>query len=383
MINLKSCCGCTACMHVCPVKCIAMQEDEEGFLYPVIEEEKCIHCHKCEKVCPIPNTDDLNTKTETFVGYSRDEAIRKQSSSGGIFSVLAEWILQESGVVFGASFDENFEVCHIAIETEEDLEKLRGSKYVQSRMENVYPEAKQYLEMKRKVLFTGTACQIEGLKKYLNHEYENLYTIDVLCHGVPSPKIWRMYLEEKKKQYHASVEKFEFRNKENGWKNYSINILFSNKQRYRVHYFEDKFMKMFLGNIDLRPSCYECPFKDFPRISDMTIGDSWGIEKYMPDMDDDKGTSIILVHSSNGEKMLEAIRTNLIIKEAKLDEILPPTADSRKSVEMHPNRKKYWEGVKSGESFDTLYRYVQKSILQRVIILFRYMTIRLKGICTK
>ena len=378
MINLKGCCGCTACMHVCPVKCIAMQEDEEGFLYPVIEEEKCIHCHKCEKVCPIPNIENLNTKTETFVGYSRDEAIRKQSSSGGIFSVVAEWILQEGGVVFGAAFDENFEVCHIAIETEAGLEKLRGSKYVQSRMENVYPEAKQYLEMKRKVLFTGTACQIAGLKKYLNHEYENLYTIDVLCHGVPSPKIWRMYLEEKKKQHHASVEKFEFRNKENGWKNYSINILFSYKQRYRVHYFEDKFMKMFLGNIDLRPSCYECPFKDFPRISDMTIGDSWGIENYMPDMDDDKGTSIILVHSLNGERMLEAIRKNLIIREAILNEALPPMAESRRPVEMHPNRKKYWEGVKRGESIDVLYRYVQKNILQRVVSFIRHIAMRLE-----
>lgn len=379
MTNKKDCCGCTACLNVCPVQCITMQEDEEGFLYPVIEKEKCIHCHKCEKVCPVQNTDCLNSKTETFVGYSRDEEIRMQSSSGGIFSVTAEWILQQSGVVFGAAFDENFEVHHIAIETIEDLKKLRGSKYVQSRLENVYPEVKQYLEMKRKVLFTGTACQIAGLKRYLNKEYDNLFAIDVLCHGVPSPKIWRMYLEEKKKQHHTSIEKIEFRNKANGWKNYSMKISFSNVKPYCVHFFEDKFMRMFLDNIDLRPSCYACHFKDFPRESDMTIGDSWGIEKYMPDMDDDKGTSVILVHSSNGEKLFKAIRNSLIVREAKLDEVLPVTADSRKSVEMHPNRRKFWKGVERGECIEILYGYIQKSFIQRAVCFIRYIAIRLKS----
>ena len=378
MINKKGCCGCTACMHVCPVKCIAMHEDEEGFLYPAIEKEKCIHCHKCEKVCPIRNTDNLNRKTETFVGYNRNEEIRKQSSSGGVFSVIAEWILEQDGVVFGAAFDENFEVHHIAVESKDELAKLRGSIYVQSRLENVYPEVKQYLEMDHKVLFTGTACQIAGLKKYLDKEYENLYTVDVLCHGVPSPKIWRMYLEEMKRQYNALIEKVEFRNKETGWKNYSMNIEFSNKQYFCVRYFNDKYMRMFLENIDLRPSCYSCHFKGFPRISDMTIGDSWGIEKYMPDMDDDKGTSIIFLHSLKGKRIFDLIKKNLIVREVRLDEVLSSTADSRKSVEMNPNRKKFWEGVKRGENIDTLYGYVQKNFVQKIISLIRYMGTRLK-----
>lgn len=377
MINKKECCGCTACMHICPMKCIAMEEDEEGFLYPVINEEKCIHCHQCENVCPIQNIKDSDARTETLVGYSRNEEIRKQSSSGGIFSVLAEWILQQNGVVFGAAFDENFEVHHISVESKEKLAKLRGSKYVQSRLENVYLEIKQYLEINRIVLFTGTACQIAGLKKYLDKEYENLYTVDVLCHGVPSPKIWRMYLEEMKRQHNALIEKVEFRNKETGWKTSSMNILFSDMQRYCVDFFEDKFMRMFLDNIDLRPSCYSCYFKGFPRISDMTIGDSWGIEKYMPDMDDDKGTSIILIHSLKGEIMLDAIKKNLIVREAKLDEVLPSTADSRRSVEMHPNRKKYVDGINRNQSFQSLYEYVEKSLVQKIIGFIRYMMIRL------
>lgn len=372
MRNKKECCGCTACFHICPINCIVMKEDEEGFLYPNIDKAKCIHCNKCKEVCPNRNIENRNTRTQTFVGYYKDDEVRKQSSSGGIFSAIAEWILQQKGVVFGAAFDENFEVHHIAVETKEELIKLRGSKYVQSRLENTFLEAKEYLEKKRKVLFTGTACQIAGLKNYLSAEYENLYTVDVLCHGAPSPKIWRMYLDDKKEQYQASINKVEFRNKDDGWKNYFINIAFSNMERFYTHHNKEKFMRMFLDNLDLRPSCYSCVFKEIPRISDVTIGDSWGVEKYMPDMDDDKGTSVILVHSSNGEKIFREIRKKLIVSEVGLDVAVSPTADSRKSVTMHPNRNKYLEGVKRGENFDVLYEYVKKSFLQRAVGYVQY-----------
>ena len=372
MRNKKECCGCTACFHICPINCIVMKEDEEGFLYPNIDKAKCIHCNKCKEVCPNRNIENRNTRTQTFVGYYKDDEVRKQSSSGGIFSAIAEWILQQKGVVFGAAFDENFEVHHIAVETKEELIKLRGSKYVQSRLENTFLEAKEYLEKKRKVLFTGTACQIAGLKNYLSAEYENLYTVDVLCHGAPSPKIWRMYLDDKKEQYQASINKVEFRNKDDGWKNFFISIAFSNMKRFYTHYYKDKYMRMFLDNLDLRPSCYSCVFKEIPRISDVTIGDSWGVENYMPDMDDDKGTSVILVHSSNGEKIFREIRKKLIVREVGLDEVVSPTADSRKSVTMHPNRNKYLEGVKRGENFDVLYEYVKKSFLQRAVGYVQY-----------
>ena len=376
MINQQDCCGCTACLHSCPVHCITMREDEEGFLYPVINEEHCIHCRKCETVCPMRRMENRNTETAAYVGYCRNEAIREQSSSGGIFSALAEWVLQQDGVVFGAAFDENFEVCHTAIETTAELGKLCGSKYVQSRLGNAYSEVKHYLEMEHIVLFTGTACQIAGLKKYLNREYVNLYTVDVLCHGVPSPEIWKKYLTEQEKRYGASIEKIEFRNKECGWNNYSMKIVFSDRQQYSVRFSEDKFMQMFLSNLDLRPSCYACPFKTIPRMSDMTIGDSWGIEKVMPDLGDDKGTSVVLVHSSKGKRMLQEVAEKLLLREAKMDAVLSPMADSRKSVEMHPNRKKYLHGLQNGESFDTLHRYVRKSFLQKAAGLLHYMVIR-------
>ena len=378
MMDKKNCCGCTACMHICPVKCIEMKEDAEGFLYPVIDKKKCVNCHKCENVCPIKNTENYNAETKTFVGYNKDESVRNQSSSGGIFSLAADWILSQNGVVFGAAFDENFEVCHIAAQTQEELSKLRTSKYVQSRLGDAYPLVKQYLENNRKVLFTGTACQIAGLKNYLQNDYENLYTVDVLCHGVPSPKIWKMYIEHKKKQFNAPIEKIEFRSKESGWKSYSFNMEFSDNRRYCVKFHEDKYMQMFLGNIDLRPSCYACRFKGFPRISDMTIGDSWGIESYMPDMDDDMGTSVILVHSQKGVKLLDAVRQSLNLRDASLDKALPITAESRKSVEMHPNRKKFFKGLSNGESFEELCAYVPKSFVQRLASFIRYMFMRVR-----
>lgn len=372
MMEKQFCCGCTACVHSCPVHCITMQEDEEGFLYPLIDKERCIHCHRCETVCPMQKAEKRITDTEVYVGYCKDEVTRERSSSGGIFSVLTEWALQQNGVVFGAAFDENFEVHHIAIETQAELEKLQGSKYVQSSLENVYPEVKEYLEIGRKVLFSGTACQIVGLKNYLEKPYQNLYTVDVLCHGVPSPEIWRMYLTEQKKQHSAAIEHVTFRSKVRGWNNFSVQLDFSDQQQYCVPFQKDKFMNMFLGNLDLRPSCYACPFKEFPRISDVTIGDCWGIEQVMPELADDKGSSVILVHSEHGNRMLQAVRENLFLRDAVLDEVLPPTADSRKSVAKHPNRKKYLEGLKRGEDFDELWGYTQKTFLQKVIGLMRY-----------
>lgn len=373
MVEKKECCGCTACLQVCPVNCITMQEDEEGFLYPVTEEEQCIHCHKCESVCPVQYPEKVSGRTETYVGYYANDEIRQKSSSGGIFTAVAEWILQQNGVVFGAAYDEHFEVHHIAVEKEEELEKLRGSKYVQSNLGNVYPEVREYLEKKRKVLFTGTACQIAGLKKYLNREYDELYTIDVLCHGVPSSKIWRMYLDDKMQQYQAQISKIDFRNKRNGWRNYGVSIGFTNGQQYFMQYYQDPFFRMFLENLDLRSSCYKCRFKKIPRISDMTIGDCWDAEKHISGMDDDRGISVILIHSANGKRIFQETKKKLVVREAKLNQVLPPMAESRMSAGVHPNRNRFWNGVRSGERFDELYGYVQKSFIQKINSYLRYL----------
>ena len=365
----KDCCGCTACQHVCPVGCIDMVEDFEGFLYPEIDEEKCIHCHKCETVCPIGNTEVITDISETYVGYIKDEEIRRSSSSGGIFTVLAEWMIDQGGIVIGAAFDESFQVHHIAVETKEELEKLRGSKYVQSNLERIYIIVKQYLQHGKKVLFSGTACQIGGLKKYLKNEnIEQLYTVDVLCHGVPSRKVWRMYLKEMSKKYQSTITNINFRDKRNGWNHYSMLIQFDSKKEYCVHFFQDRFMKMFLGNLDLRPSCYDCQFKEFPRISDITIGDSWGIEKNIHEMSDDKGVSVIIINSEKGQKLFKSLESCCYLKSTDLDLVLPKSAESRHSVNAHQHRQKYLEDIEQSD-FSKLYRYSHISIACRIMML--------------
>ena len=247
------------------------------------------------------------------------------------------------GVVFGAAFDADFSVKHTSVETIEELENLRGSKYLQSRTENTYEEVKKFLNNSRIVLYSGTACQIAGLKGYLKKEYKNLFTIDVLCHGVPSPKFWKKYLEEQEKEYDSTLKKVFFRDKEYGWKKYDVSLEFCNGTTYQRKHWLDSYMQMFLANICLRPSCHACKFKGLGRPSDITLGDCWGIEKTMPEMDDDRGTSIILIHSLKGQELLNKVNENLIIKEGKVDLLLPSTADSRKSVTKHRNRKKFFK----------------------------------------
>lgn len=371
-MNRKSdCCGCTACQQICPAHCISMVPDEEGFLYPETDNTLCIQCGKCETVCPIQNPPVPNGKTQTYVGYANHPQIRRQSSSGGIFSLAADYVLKHNGVVFGAAFDDTFAVRHICVESEGELHKLRGSKYVQSSLDDTYAQVKRCLRDSRWVLFTGTACQIAGLKRYLGKAYEQLLTIDILCHGVPSPRIWKRYLEDQERKHHAKTTSVQFRDKRLGWKIFSMRILFENGREYAVPFSKDPFMEMFLSNIDLRPSCHDCRFKAFPRVSDITIGDCWGIERQMPEMDDDLGTSILLVHSAKGERLFRAIRESLTVKNAELDSVLPAGADSRKSVEMHPNREKFWAGVDRGEGIDCLQKYVRKNFIQKIAGLIR------------
>lgn len=366
------CCGCTACVHSCPVHCISMQEDQEGFLYPTVDEARCIHCNKCREVCPIARPLIPHGTTSTYVGYAKDQYTRRDSSSGGVFSLIAEWIFNRNGVVFGAAFDENLTVRHVCAETPTELCLLRGSKYVQSNLGNTFAEVKKHLAEGRWVLFSGTACQIAGLKKHLEKDYDHLLTIDLLCHGVPSPKVWKLYLEDQTQKNKSGVTAVWFRDKRIGWKQYSVTLQFENGNICSRLFSDDSFMNMFLGNIDLRPSCHDCQFKTFPRVSDLTIGDCWGVENVMPEMDDDKGTSVILVHTDKGQAVLNEIQEVMRLKKAELEVVLPDSMGVQKSVAMHPNRKKFMKGLQRGEPFGVLHGYVQKSFLQKVIGLMRY-----------
>jgi coenzyme F420-reducing hydrogenase beta subunit len=363
----ENCCGCEACVQICPQGCIHFEEDEEGFRYPKVDKEKCIGCNKCEKVCPILKCKEKETEDiEAFVAYILDEDIRIASSSGGIFTVLAQSILEEGGVVFGAALDGENQVNHIAVTKEKELEKLRGSKYVQSRINNTFSEVKDMLGEGKKVLFSGTACQIAGLKQYLGKEYENLLTIDVLCHGVPSPKVWEKYLKEKEKNNNGIAKQINFRNKYHGWKKFSMEIIFDNAKSYRKEFYYDYFMKLFMSNICFRKSCYACRFKDLSRPSDITLGDCWAIENYMPELNDDKGISIVLIQTSKGEKIFNQISKKIKMRQVEVEKALPPSSDSRKSVKCHSKRNEFFEKLNEGYSFRELIKLTEPSLMAKV-----------------
>ena len=324
MIQIKdksACCGCAACVQRCPKQCISLKEDKEGFLYPIVDKNTCIDCGYCEKVCPIINQNASREPLKVYAAKHTDDEIRMKSSSGGIFTLLAEQIIDEGGVVFGARFDEYWEVMHDYTETKEGLAAFRGSKYVQSRIGNTYQQAENFLKHGRKVMFTGTPCQIAGLKHFLRKEYENLLLVDFVCHGVPSPKVWRMYLDEtlasqgieiKTVLSHAMprqkfIKSVEFRSKSTGWKKYSFVLTLTKMtdegEEYSVLlsniFWDNPFMRSFLGNFILRPSCYQCLFKSGKSSASLTMGDFWGIEDIRSELDDDKGCELLLCYDDN------------------------------------------------------------------------------------
>lgn len=368
IVARELCSGCTACASVCPKQCIQMKPNKEGFLYPEIDAAICVECGACKRTCPVLNKPKFTgVQTTAFAAYAEDETVRLASSSGGIFSLLAEEVLEHNGVVYGAAFDEKFHVHHIGVETKDELGKLRGSKYVQSNLGHVFADVKEKLENGKVVLFSGVICQIAGLKAYLKKDYPNLLTIDVLCHGVPSPKLWQKYLDELEKSHGSAVRRMFFRHKKYGWKTYSVSFEFSNDTEYEEFFSKDPYMQIFLRNISLRPSCYNCHFNELDRVSDITLGDCWGINRIMPEMDDDKGTSVILIHSEKGKRQFEKVSVNMVTKQANPDTILPPTAGGRKSVKPHHNREKFFKKLNEGATIKQLLQLSQLPLKVRAI----------------
>lgn len=368
--NKQDCSGCEACKNVCPNDCIEMMRDEEGFLYPKVNSESCIECNVCNNTCPIFNPPDNESYSHAYAGQIKNEDVRRRSSSGGIFSALAEKIIAEGGSVFGATFDENFGVHHIEVKNTDELDKLRGSKYTQSEIGDTYRQVKEILNDNRKVLFSGTACQIAGLKKYLSRNYNNLYTVDVLCHGVPSPKLWKKYIAEKEKQYGTSVERISFRHKKYGWKIYSVEFLFKNSTEYLMPFGKDPYMRLFLSNISLRPSCYNCRFNKLDRPSDITIGDAWGIDNIHPELDDDKGTSVIMVRGKKGNKLFDAIKDDLLFVQDDVDRLVPPNSGGRKSVKEHGKRERFFKEIDNQDVTD-LIKLIKIPLYRKVITKFK------------
>lgn len=323
MIDIKDkheCCGCHACVSACSAHCITMKADEQGFLYPSVDKDICTHCGLCEKVCPVINQGMPCEPIKVYAAKCNDIQVRMQSSSGGIFTLLAEAVIKEGGVVFGAKFTENWNVVHAWTDSLDGIAFFRGAKYVQSTIGNTYKEAKEFLLQGRKVLFSGTPCQIAGLKSFLRKDYEGLVTVDMVCHGVPSPLVWKTYLtsENQGKPSQPTIESISFRDKTYGWKRYRFHICYSGSNNKPSS--GNIYMKGFLNNLYLRPSCHACPARSGKSGSDIVLGDFWGIEKHYPQIDDDKGISLVLINSHKGQTLYDSITKEHV--EAQFEEAL-------------------------------------------------------------
>ncbi len=411
MINIldkKDCCGCSACVQRCPKHCIAMREDNEGFLYPEVNKNFCINCGLCEKVCPVINQATQREPLKVYAAKNPDEEIRRQSSSGGIFTMLAERIIDNDGVVFGASFDKNWDVEHQYTEIKEGLAAFRGSKYVQSRINDAFKQTETFLKQGREVLFSGTPCQIAGLKLFLRKEYDNLLTVDFICHGVPSPGVWRTYLKETIMRPEGATGKntvllslnsmpvitgISFRDKRLGWKKFGFgvrcaaskaaknSVLESDKSQEETFLYqpmrENPFLRGFLANLFLRPSCYSCPTKELKSGSDITIADFWGVEDVMQDFFDDKGVSLVFVNTQKGKKFYVKLN-DINCKETNIDSVRQYNSALTHSPKAHHKRKLFYEKFSNSKSIsDLIISTIHISVLERVYYIIKQLIRRL------
>lgn len=398
------CCGCGACVQACPKGCISLAEDEQGFLYPYVDKSLCVDCGLCERVCPVLQQTAPHRPLHVYAAINPDEVVRMQSSSGGIFSILAESVIEAGGVVFGARFDEKWEVMHDYTETKEGLAAFRGSKYVQSRIGNSYQQAKQFLQAGRKVLFSGTPCQVAGLKHFLRKEYDNLWTIDVVCHGVPSPLVWRRYLNDFILRPEGAAGKntvlsslkcnpvltgLNFRDKQTGWKKYGFvamgksavkadknSVLSPNSQDITLlHETLDKnlFMQVFLKNLCLRPSCANCPAKSGKSGSDIIVADFWGIHRYLPDWDDDKGTSLVLINTDRGMAYFEQVRRNVKYTETTYEQALAGNPAIEHSIKETKYVSLFWKRFHTDgfAQIPALLHRMKPSLLRKGVMLIK------------
>lgn len=354
-VDKKCCCGCTACEQICPRKCISMYEDSEGFLYPKINKTNCIDCGLCEKVCPY-HVLQINRKVHKAYAFKHNDInIHKNSSSGGAFSAIAYDIIINGGIVYGAAFDTNFNVITSKIEKIEDLYKLRGSKYVQSIMSDTMNDIKSELKKGKQVLFCGTPCQVKALHGFLLRKYQNLTTIDFACHAIPSPKVWKSYLNFVRKRNSVSI--VNFRNKDiAGWNNYALEIICKINNESKLVIGEGNrdnlYMKGFLENLYNRPSCSNCPARNFTSLSDVTIADFWNVEKYHNEKEFNKndGISLLISYDDKSDEIINHLKEHGFMMQVDIDEIEPNKVHSclTKSIKHHELRNFFFLLFKIG-----------------------------------
>lgn len=336
LINQKSsCCGCEACSNVCPVNAIEMRLDSEGFPYPSMNSKLCIECGACARVCPMMNSQRLEKNAKVFyAAKAYDDDLRYTSSSGGVFPVLANYVFDKNGVVFGAAMEERGVVRHIAIKNPQDIKKIQGTKYVQSEIGDSYKQIKKLLNQDVFVMFVGTPCQCEGLKLYLGKEYENLLIVDLICYGLPSRGIWNKYVKYRESKFGGEMTSYYFRDKRNKDNGHTIACTINGKEHtWKLN--DDTYCKLYLDKNIIRPSCYECKYCTEMRSSDITLGDFWGIEDVYPELDDKMGTSLVITHTQKGENIIRASHDSMEFYECSKQQAQQPRLQSPTPEKKH------------------------------------------------
>lgn len=365
----EDCNGCGTCSLICPVNAIKMTEDEEGFFYPKIDEKKCIKCNKCRKYCGnINDKKEENEKAYIAINNSKEEL--DISSSGGMFYILAKYVIEKRGLVCGVTYNQNLEVIHDFADTLEECKKFCGSKYVRSDLKDTYKKTKEYLEDDRYVLFTGTACQISGLNKFLEKDYKKLILCDILCHANPSPKVFKMYIKNLEKVKNKKVKKIWFRSKETGWKNQIPLIEYEKGEKEE----ENSYFQAFVSELINRPSCSSCQFATKRRVTDFTIADFWGIEKVDSNINTKDGVSLLTVNSEKGSRIFEEVKEKMMYK--KIDYNLAASFNHYKNAQVNKNRNKFFKNIVNGKInenniIDYLKKYTKKSLYNKVTIKFK------------
>lgn len=321
--NKIDCCGCTACFNACPKQAIEMKPDSEGFLYPSVDENKCIQCGLCDRVCPIKN-DTLKEEHDPqgYIVRNKDAAIVKDSTSGGSFTVFAKHIFANNGVVFGAGYDSEMNVVCKKATNLDELAEMRGSKFVQSKLDTTYSEIKKLLNEGTLVMFTGTPCQVGGLVSFLGKKPENLLCVDFVCRGVPSPKLWRNYIDMMQAKYKSKIVAAKFKNKTYGYHATTMKIDFENGKTWYGSGRIDPMMKSFVSEMASRPSCGQCHFKGIRRPSDITMFDCYEFAKITGKHDDDLGYTSLFIHSEKGNQYFKAVKNDFDVLEVPVSELV-------------------------------------------------------------
>lgn len=359
IIDKTQCCGCTACEAVCPQSCISLNRDAEGFAYPIVDLDLCIGCDACEAVCPCLNRIQNPQEPQAMAVRAKDQALRLFSSSGGVFSLLASDMLEQGGAVCGAVFDENFMVRHSIVWEEAGVESMRGAKYVQSDLNDTFRQIRDLVDGDMPVLFSGTPCQTQGLRNYLGKDANRVLTVAIVCHGVPSPTIWEKNLREL-----GVVTDVRLRDKRDSWKHYATNYLVNGAEIFRP-VMQDPYMRGFLRGLYHRPSCTDCPAKT-SGYADLTLGDFWGSEKIVPELDDDKGTSVVLIQTEKGRQALQKLAGRVESKAVSFADAVRYNPAITTSAQNHAQRREAWKRLEHEPLSVVVEDYTRESTVERL-----------------